>query len=204
MAEIRLAVTPPDRLAVFRLRYAIYIEEMGRPLKKVNHADKVLVDSLDVPEAILLAAWHEGQIVGTARTNYLRNCDIGEYDEFYDLSALSASDRAVTSISTRIMVRPDFRRTTLAAHLASGLYRQALADGILADFCDCNEHLLPFFGGLGYRIHRADVRHAEYGCVTVLRLDMTDLNHLAAVRSPFRKVLRERGMQLVAADQQGN
>lgn len=190
MPEIRLAITPEERHAVYRLRYDICIEEMQQPVKTADHSARTLTDSLDVPGVTLLAAWHEGQVVGTARTNYLRNCVIGNYVDFYSLGALTADTRAVTSISTRIMVRADFRGTTLAAHLASHLYRQALADGILFDYCDCHVRLLPWYTGLGYKLHRLNAVHDDYGNATVLRLDIQDLVHLEYTQSPFRGILR--------------
>ena len=56
MIEIRQASTPDDLQAVYRFRYAVYVEEMAWKMKHVDHTAKLLADPLDVPDALVLAA----------------------------------------------------------------------------------------------------------------------------------------------------
>jgi hypothetical protein len=91
-----------------------------------------------------------------------------------------------TSLTTKLMIKPEYRKTTLAVRLAIATYRQGLKDGIRYDFIDANSHLINFFSGLGYRVHRT-ANHPEYGDVTIMVLDLEDINHLESIRSPFRK-----------------
>jgi GNAT superfamily N-acetyltransferase len=198
MIQIRPAQTADERAAVFRFRYSVYVEEMARPQKHADHTAKLIADPLDVPAACLLAAWESDQVVGTVRTNDLWSSDIGEYADHYGIGDLEADARSATSITTRLMVHPRHRRTTLATRLACETYRRALERGIVTDFIDCNAHLVEYFIGLGYCVHRNDLFHAEYGSVTVLRLDLTHLAHLESVHSPFRKLLRARNASPVA------
>ncbi len=190
MPDIRPALTPDDLLAVYRFRYSVYVEEMGRAQKYADHNAKIITDPLDVPAAHVLAAWEAGEVVGTVRYNFLRSSDIGEYAEQYAIAGLAPDLLAATSITTRLMVHPRHRRTTLATRLACEAYRRALDCGTLLDFIDCNAHLVEYFAGLGYRPHRTDFVHPEYGAVTVMRLDLTDRPHLESVRSPFRRIHR--------------
>jgi hypothetical protein len=89
------------------------------------------------------------------------------------------------------MIHPRHRKGTLAIRLARAIYRFGLERGIVTDLIDCNAHLVPFFTGLGYRVHRDDLVHPEYGAVTVMKLDLHDHLHLQGIRSPFLPVWQE-------------
>jgi hypothetical protein len=113
MAEIRFAESEEERLAVFKFRYDIYSVEMGVMEPYADHVNKLIKDVLDGPQAMLLAAWDGDHVVGTTRTNLVRNGGIGNYLEYYRLTERSLADLQEMSISTRIMVHPRFRRTPL-------------------------------------------------------------------------------------------
>lgn len=188
MIVIRPAVTPDEFRAIYRFRYAVYVEEMARPQKHADHLAKFIIDPLDVPAACVLAAWEAGEIVGTVRTNFLSSSCIGEYTYLYMLGSFSPAELAATSITTRLMVHPRHRRTLLATRLCCEAYRGGLDLGITTNFIDCNTHLVEYFAKLGYRIHRTNLVHPEYGVVSVMRLDLMDYVHLEAVCSPFRRL----------------
>ena len=188
MIEIRQASTPDDLQAVYRFRYAVYVEEMAWKLKHVNHTAKLLTDPLDVPDALVLAAWDGGEVVGTLRNNLLRCSDIGEDAEYYSLANLSPEQIAAASITTRLMVYPRYRGTTLATRLACEAFRFGLERGVAMDFIDCRAQLLAYYTRFGYRPLRTDFVHPEFGPTTVMRLDLMDRPHLDAIRSPFRKI----------------
>lgn len=189
MPYIRIACNE-DLETVYRFRYAIYVEEMRRPQKHANHVSKTICDPLDVSAAIVIAAWEGPDVVGTVRTNLLMSSDVFEYFEQYALSTLPCDLIATTSVTTRLMIHPRYRGTTLATRLSCEVYRVGLARGIEQDFIDCNSHLVNYFTHLGYRPHRSDLIHAEYGPVTVMRLDLHDVDHLERMRSPFARVRR--------------
>lgn len=187
MIEIRHASTPDDLRAVYRFRYKVYVEEMARKLIHVDHTARLLADPLDVPAAVVLTAWDAGEVVGTLRTDFLRSSNIGDYAKYYSLANLSPEQIATTSITTRPMVYPRYRGTTLATRLACEAFRDALERGITIDFMECRAHLDAYYARLGYRPHRTDLVHPEFGAVAVRRLDLLDCPHLDAVRSPLRK-----------------
>lgn len=187
--RIQRATTQADLEAVFGLRYRVYVEEMRRPQKDADHRGRRIKDALD-GFARIFAASASGDVVGTVRCNILGEGDIGPYREWYAIDREHARS-PLASITTRFMVLPAYRRTGLAVDLTTSIYRHALEEGVEWDYIDCNPHLLHFFTRLGYRPHRTDLVHPEYGAVTVLRLAVNDLAHLEAVRSPFARVLRE-------------
>lgn len=187
--RIQRATSLADREAVFGLRYRVYVEEMRRPQKDADHSARRIEDALD-SFARIFAATVNGDVVATVRCNVLGEGDIGPYREWYAIDREHAHS-PLASITTRFMVDPAYRRSGLAVDLTAAIYHHALDEGVEWDYIDCNPHLLHFFTRLGYRPHRTDLVHPEYGPVTVLRLAVNDLAHLEAVRSPFARVLRE-------------
>lgn len=115
----RLASSDDEREAIFRLRYRVYVEEMGRLQKDADHARHRTQDTLD-SRGHLLGAWNAGALVGTVRTNFLREDDIGVYRELYRLDQLADHEAKHSSITTRMMVLAQARHTRVALRLADG------------------------------------------------------------------------------------
>lgn len=194
MMRIARVTTDQEFEAVYRFRYSMYVNEMDRRQYCADHRRKIITDPLDGPEAIVLGAWEGNELVGTLTSNFLRTSPVGEYLDYYYLRGLPAEVLAKTSITSRLTVHPRLRSTILAARMACMIYQIGLESGIVADFIDCNCHLVPFFTRFGYRFHRHDLRHPERGDVKVMRLDVHDRDHLRRVRSPFLRTYRERNV----------
>jgi len=185
---------------LFRFRYDIYVEEMGRPQLYARHDLRTIRDYLDETGRNVVARV-DGQIAACVRINILTDGDIGPYREFYriDPDALGGPDRV--SICTRLMVAPACRRTAAPAGVMRRIYDYALDRGVRWNFIDCNRHLIGFFDRFGYRRLFDDV-HDEYGEVSVMRLDLLDGDYLKAQHSPFYRRWRARAPHgaLVAAE----
>ena len=72
MFEIRLATTAEEREQVFKLRYSIYVEEMGKSQHYADHKHKKVEEPLD-SSANIFAAFQNGRVVGTIRNNLAIN-----------------------------------------------------------------------------------------------------------------------------------
>lgn len=186
--EIRKVRTVSDAEAVFRLRYEVYVEELGRTQRYADHAARRIEEPLDA-SANVFCAYEGARLVGTVRSNYTRRSSLGEYEALYEMKRCGAAHPLNTSVTTKLVVAPDHRRSTLAYRLAVATYHVGLCDGILFDFVDVYPARVPFFERLGYRVHIPRAVHPEYGAVIVMRLGMRDAEHLAAVDSPFMRVL---------------
>ena len=163
---------------------------MHRVQKYADDATRRIFDPFDRTSRIL-GAYENDEVVGTVRTNFLRETEVGDYFDYYELSRLGRAEIECCSITTRLMIAPRHRKGTLAIRLIKGIYKHALERGIKVDLIDCNDQLVPFFTRLGYRIHRENLLHPEYGQVTVMKLDVTDRVHLGHVGSVFLPVLNE-------------
>src|SRR5262245_50391842 len=63
------AETEDEKLAVYRLRYDIYVEEMGRYRGAADHEGRLLVEPEDQTARIFYAA-ADGEIVATTRLSW--------------------------------------------------------------------------------------------------------------------------------------
>lgn len=182
---IRLATSHDELEQIYHFRYRIYVEEMQRKQHYADHVRRRIRDPLD-DFAINLAAWDpSGNVVGIIRANRADAGDLGNYERFYEMDTAGSAHPTCTSITTRFMVLPEYRRSTLAVRLAIAVYEYGLVRGVAYNFIDCNDHLVPVFQGLGFIQHLPKKCHDEYGWVTCMRLSVLDRTHLKEMSSPF-------------------
>lgn len=198
MFNIRLAETVEDLEALYRFRYQIYVEEMGRVQHDADHDLKMIQDDLDVNGSNLIA-FKSGQLVGAARINLNENIS-DFYNDFYKIKDQKGTNKANISIVTRLMVAKEFRKSTLALRIFIACYEFGLWRGTQFNFVDCNDHLIDFFKSFGYEHYIKKINHKEYGLVNPLILDLHDESHFRALKSPFlNSFLKWKESQLMTA-----
>jgi CRP-like cAMP-binding protein/GNAT superfamily N-acetyltransferase len=186
--SIRIATTTAEKEAVFRLRYEIYVEEMGRRQTYADHERRRIEEPSDERGHLFLAE-DGGEVVATARMNFRRDGPL-ECEELYDTHKFSPFFPQAASMTTKLMVRPSHRNGGAAALVAMRAYEFARENGIRIDFIDTNPHLVRLYQQLGYRIYRDNIQHPDYGSVIPMVLLMEDLDNLERVRSPLRRPAR--------------
>ena len=198
MFDIRLAETEDELQALYRFRYKIYVEEMGRVQHDADHDKKIIKDELD-SKGYNLIAYKAGQIVGAARLNL--NESISDfYKDFYKIADQKGAHKFNTSIVTRLMVAKEVRKSPLAFRIFIACYETALWKGNRFNFIDCNDHLIDFFKSFGYEHYIKKINHKEYGLVNPLMLDLHDESHFRALKSPFlNSFLKWKESQLMTA-----
>lgn len=188
--RIKFVSAPEELLKVFRFRYSIYVDEMGRKQKYADHGLKLIIDPLD-DGAYLLAAFDEDRVVGTVRVNMAADSNLGSYEHFYGLSCVGEDHPNYTSICTRLMIAKSHRRSLLGYRLAITCLELGLTKGLKWSFLDCNDHLVPFFTRLGCQKYIGKANHEEYGYVTPMRFSLCDHTFLQCIRSPFLRSIRD-------------
>ena len=183
-----IATAGPELESVYEFRYRIYVEEMQRTQHYADHARRRIVDPLDANGHQIVARQRDA-LVGVVRINLCGERDVGYYRDLCAMEVAGSDHPTATSLCTRLMVAPEFRRSTLAVRLCEFVYAFAMRQGIRHNFIDCNDHLVPFFAGLGYVAHVARTMHPEYGMVNPMHLRLRDRAHLTRVRSPFLRTL---------------
>lgn len=183
MFEIRLAETEEELEALYRFRYKIYVEEMGREQHDADHINKLIKDELD-NGGHNLVAYKKGEIVGAARVN-LNDSISAFYRDFYRIDEQPGTTETNISIVTRLMLAPEVRKSTLTYRIFIACYEFGLWRGTRFNFVDCNDHLIDLFMSFGYSYYIGKVTHPEYGSVNPLIINLHDENNLRLTNSPF-------------------
>lgn len=149
--ELRLATSEADLRAAQRLRYEVFVEELGGAGDLIDHDARLERDEFDPYYDHLLLidrarGGEDGEVVGVYRL--LRDDQakkLGRYytEGEYDLSALKASGRKLLELG-RSCVHADYRGGTALMHLWSGL----------ADYVD--EHEIEILFGVA-SFHGTDI-----------------------------------------------
>jgi predicted GNAT family N-acyltransferase len=172
--------------AVYRFRYEIYVEEMGRRQKDADHARRRIEDRYD-QHGVNLCAFDRDRVIGVMRMNFGSDASLGGYESFYDIAGAGNACPRQSGIATRFMVASDVRKGRLAVDIMSGAFHLSLERRIDYCFMDCNDHLVDFFTKVGFVEYAPVKTHPEYGDVHLMRFDLRDPRHLRASWSPFRE-----------------
>ncbi len=190
MFEIKVKHTKQELNEVYKLRYTVYVEELGYHNPYASHKSKILKDPLD-SSGQLFGYFKNDKAVGTVLTNYAKNSDLGHYPELYEMHELVCGSYFDSSISTKLIVRKDYRSTSIAFRLACATYVQQIKDNLLYSFVDCARDMVSFYLRLGYKVHQNDFYHPEFGDGVVLVLELQNISHLEECNSPFAKYYRK-------------
>lgn len=159
--EIRIAETAQDREACFRLRYDVYVAELGRQVEVADHDRKQLTDSEDV-EGIVIGVFCDGQAVATARLNIADARS--QFVEKYALGqALSAQNRI--AIVSRLMICPSLRGTGVFKLLVKWLFTLGHRLGVSHAFIECREHLVRLYETIGFQLH--EIKNGPFSLMTL-------------------------------------
>lgn len=191
--KIGQARTADEREAVWRFRYQVYVEEMGKiALANADHKKRWLTDELD-EDAIILYALEGEQIVATLRVNNGKKTRLPPALEIaYKLASFNSIPPEALSFSSRLMVARDRRGTVSLHKLLSRAYEMGLESGVVYDFCYCAPALIELYEHLGYRPYTENFLDPEVGYRVPLVLALKDKDHLEAIQSPFWRKLKSK------------
>jgi len=152
--EVGLAETDEQKEAVYRFRYSVYVEELGRYQGSADHAGRRLVEPEDDQSWIFHARADDGEVVGTARLSWGGNGFSERQVEEYRLDPfLVELPPEHIALGERMMVKPDLRGTGLVEEVLSCAHDTALAHDVRIQFGACEPHLLSLYLGDGRRTY---------------------------------------------------
>lgn len=190
MIQVKLINNPQDLQQVFRLRYAVYVEELGAAMEYANHERKEVREPWD-ETSDNLGAWINGELVGCVRINRGGESDLSEYRDFFDsIVADSYADCPLESISvsSKFAVHRRHRGTTLAVKLLQAFYIQLQVKKSRLNYMTCRSNLVPMYRKLGFEPCAPAVHHHEAGWVQPMALVVQDYEHLRQIKSPFADI----------------
>jgi hypothetical protein len=195
--DVREAQTEQERLAVYRLRYRVYVEELKLVPGCADHDRRLLAEPIDAYAHNFYAA-ADGEVAGALR-GILRKEGPLEHEELYDLDRFEPFYPDAVSMTTKLVVSPGRRAGTILKLLVLEAYRAGRRAGAQFDFLDCWPHLISLYEHLGYRRYKSNVSHPEAGYMTPMVLVMEDVGHLRRVGSPLAEAAESLGNSPEAA-----
>lgn len=187
--RIRLATTPEDRAAVYRLRYELYVEAQGLFQEIADHERRWFCDELDEAALVWLAEL-DGRAVGTIRLVLGEHFD-RELREAFDVEIFSAvvADQRIAEAS-RMLVAPEHRAGRLTIMLVFAAFQVAIERGLEVVLAECEPHLINTWHRLGFRPYGLR-EHPVNGTLVRIALVVGDYEHARRIRSPVASVVRK-------------
>ena len=186
---ILLAVSEAERQEVYRFRYAVYVEEMGKSPPDANHERRVLMDRFDATASLYLLRDGEGALVGTLRINRLAALESAQ-EALRPIPLEPLLEQAPLknlSYTSRLMLRADWRGGSSLALLCNRIFADSLEDGIRFDLCHAHPGLIELYEQLGYRRFCAGITLPGVGYQVPMLLALRDRAHLRRCRSPLMR-----------------
>jgi len=182
--EVRFARSEDEKQAIFRFRYKVYVEGMGRDKNTADHINETLSDSLD-ESATLIGAFLGDVAVGAGRVNYSSDCTLPE-EELYGFSEYEKKYPNGLSLTSKVMVDPEFRGTKIFLDIARLCLIDAGPKKIRGNFIATADKLVPLFKKIGFVQYRPRVdSYLDYGSSNPMMMDPNDIGHLESVNSPL-------------------
>lgn len=187
--EIR-AITRPDELeAVARLRYEIYVEELGYAQPSADPGSRTIHEPVDSEGLVLGAFFADGRLLGSIRIAPSEAPGLSS-PEIYRWEQRRRSAPGQVFHASKLLVAHEERGSRIGFQLIRAAALAALRLGWRYAFLECYPHLVPLYERIGFQL-RAQASDPVFGSVTIMEWDLGDLEHLRRIRSPMLAVLVE-------------
>lgn len=187
MLDIRVATTPEELHAIYRLRYQVYVEEIGAEMEYADHQAKKLCEPWDA-SGENIGAWLEGQLVGCVRFNSAATTDFSDYEHLFHLPALKrfiACSPEDFSYASKLAVIGCQGGKGIGKQLLRALYDLMRIQGITLNFMICQLKMINVYRRFGWQLCGVSFIHPEGGSEVPMVLVLQDQAHLQRVQSPF-------------------
>ena len=140
--ELFRAQLEQDREEIFRFRYSVYVEEMGRYRRAADHQGRRLVEPED-DHSVVYGARQDGRVVGTARLTFgTDGFSPRQIDQFSLRPFLAEVPTELMAVGERLMVAADLRGSTVSSELRDYELEDVRTRGVRLIFGGCEPHLL--------------------------------------------------------------
>ena len=188
--EIKIVKSEEELKRVHQLRYQCYIEELRWNYPQADLRTKELGDPMD-QFGMIYYAEDAGRVVATYCIHFGGGFELpGQWRKQYALDRFAEFPETNFSFSSRLMVLPELRGSTIVARILMRAYEEAWKRGIRFNFCWCRPRLVSLYEQLGFIRYKDNFLDSSQGYVVPMVLMVEDPQHLNAVRSPFQKICR--------------
>ena len=176
---------------MYRFRYSVYVEELGRRLGRGDPERREVHDDEDErPYTTLLYTGTTADMTGTIR---VRHWDPGEVPakdrSTFSMELFDGVERLSVTEIGRLMIKPEARSRLLFAALTAGAYQHAARRGVDLGFANCVPRLVPLYQKLGLRPYAGRPIPTPDGIEVPLVLVTSDQEHFQSVGSFFAELV---------------
>ncbi len=189
------AETEEEKLAVYRLRYDVYVEEMGRYQGAADHDRRLLVEPEDDTARIFYAA-PDGEVVATSRLSWGGDGPFSarQIDQYQLAPFLAEVPREAIVVAERGMVVPRLRGSPIFTQLMATSRRFIQEQRVQLLFGACEPHLLSLYMGRGARPYaRRNINSPEAGYLIPIVTVVEDIAYLRRIGSPVAETAIDHG-----------
>jgi predicted GNAT family N-acyltransferase len=183
--KIKLADNEVELQAVYELRYSIYIQELNKSFIKHDKELRVLKDDFD-DSAFHICLFNNDILVGCLRLRYpsVNDAEINRLNiptEFQSKYKLS--------VSSRLMLKKEFRNTFAVVALMDYTYDKNIRDGVDFGLIEIENYLVRLYKKFGF--HELKKHINDYGLErTIMFVNGRDLDHFTKINSSYSGVFK--------------
>ena len=180
---VRPAISAEEKQSAYRIRYEVYVEELGEFRFSANREQRLLTDATDDTARHYYVTVGD-QVVGALRYHLEQDEVLStEEDAIYNLPKFRNVVGDQIAILSRFNVHKDYRYSHVPAELLQNTL--PFDDGVELIFCTCMPHLLNLYFKLGFRSCGPLYNDAVASVITPLVLIRGDIEHFRQIGSPL-------------------
>ena len=187
--RVRIARTDEELLAIFRLRYEIYVEEQGKPLPTADDKLRIVRDDLDNVATNFYVGSETGEIVACGRSTigvWPRACD-----EPFAVPALNSFRREEFYYISKVMLNPRARSRLAIPSIFITMYKDGRMKNCPFGIANCNPKLVSIYNRFGWRRFGPEFIDPYAGAQVPIIIVAPDIDYL----------LRRKSVLIEAAEQ---
>ena len=197
--EIRVATRPEELAAIGRLRYDVYVHELGRRPAGCDDEASLQIEPEDAL-SIWYAAFEDGQPVACLRMTPIHRLPAGNrWREVFDTGQFPVPE-AQQAMLSRLVVRADHRASLAAPRLLAAAYDQFRAEGGELVFLRCTANLVPLYEVMGCRRYKPGRVEGDAGFRLPMVMIAGDWTYFSQVKSPLLDNVQAHAPNVVLGD----
>ena len=197
--EIRAVTRPEELAAIARLRYDVYVRELGRRPNGLDDAQAIQSEEEDAASSFY-AAFADGLPVACLRlTPVDRLAPDSRWRAVFDSYEFPVPESQQAMLS-RMVVRSDFRASLAAPSLLAAAYDDFRGRGGELIFLRCTANLVPLYEVMGCRRYKAGGNDGDAGFRLPMVMITGDWTYFETVKSPLLENVQQHAPNVVLGD----
>jgi hypothetical protein len=194
LETVHLADSVAEREAIYRFRYTIYVEELGREIGGVDHEARTVRDDDDEnPTSYHLYIGSLDHIVAAVRVQVWEPGEVPEQDfRISSMHLFPDIDSMVVGEMGRFMIRRTRRGRMTLPSMARGAYEFLVAQKKMdLAFLYCRPGLVNHYRRLGARPYKGAMVDMPEGIEAPMVMVASDLEYFKAMKSPLAPYVKK-------------